>query len=105
MIVVAGIAAGMALLVNLGILFYWGGKLEQKMNDNQTANDKTLNRHETMHTEHYRQGREHDQADQVHFKDNDLHWAPQERTWLEIRFREMGARFDTLERIIRKEQG
>lgn len=98
MIWIAGGAVLLTVLINLAIVAFMNGKLEQRMSNVEKIQD----RHESAHGHHYDQAREHETADQMHFKDNDRHWAPQERGWLNQRFIEVGQRFDKLESLIRE---
>lgn len=93
------IGTGLAFLTCMLAMANRAGKLEQRIVSLEDANKRS----EVHHTNHYAQAQRHEEADQRHFADTDVHWNKREREWLDKRFVEMGTRFDTLEKMIRKD--
>ncbi len=68
---------------------------------------RTLSKHEEVHSELFDLGRSHEQNDQKHFSDTEVHWGRFERDWQTKRFenleKAMGRvndRFDTQDKIL-----
>ncbi len=92
------VTVAISIISAISVCFYYFGKLEQKVTDNQGAVDRTLHRHEENQRELYALGRKHEDDDQKHFGDTDMHWNKREREWLGVRFENQEKRFDSLEK-------
>ncbi len=86
------------VLFNLGLALYTAGKFEQKVKDQDAANQKQFASIDRDTGELFRLNREHEQSDQRHFNDTDMHWNKRERDWL-------NKRFDIIEAILKDQSG
>ena len=107
------IGTGVAILISVGGILITYGKMVQKMKDNQEANDSRFNteakannerfaEHGRMHNDHYTQQREHNQKDQEHFLDANVHVNAIERGLIMKMIDGLAKRFDDQDKMLRE---